>query len=172
MIINERDSRHQSVLDAARLMMTAARTAPKGKGLDLIETAIVEGDDLLRLSDAMMRLHQMTGRHVFERDAANILQAEAVMIIGVRRQSLGLDCGHCGFATCAEKPEKTPCVFNSVDVGIAIGSACSLGADLRIDSRVMYSAGMAAMQLRLLPECCNVFAIALSASSKNPFFDR
>ena len=32
MIQNEREIRHELVLQAARRMMTAARTAPKGKG--------------------------------------------------------------------------------------------------------------------------------------------
>lgn len=172
MIINERQARHQTVLDVARLMISAARTAPKGKGLDLIEAIIVDGDDLQRLSDAMLQLHELTGRHVFKRDAANILQGEAVILIGVRPQPLGLNCGHCGYLECSKKPQQVPCAFNTVDVGIAIGSACSMGADLRVDSRVMYSAGMAAQYLHLMPECRNIFAIALSASSKNPFFDR
>ena len=34
-----------------------------------------------------------------------------------------------------------PCAFNSIDVGIAVGSACATAADLRLDTRVMYSAG-------------------------------
>lgn len=42
MIINERDLRHQSVVEAAHRMMTAARTAPKAKGVDIIEIALVE----------------------------------------------------------------------------------------------------------------------------------
>lgn len=33
MILNERDSRHEHVLNVARQMMTAARTAPKEKEL-------------------------------------------------------------------------------------------------------------------------------------------
>ena len=37
MIQNERDCRHEHVLNVARQMMTAARTAPKGKGVDVIE---------------------------------------------------------------------------------------------------------------------------------------
>ena len=41
MILNERDSRHEQVLQVAQQMMTAARTAPKGKGVDIIEVAIV-----------------------------------------------------------------------------------------------------------------------------------
>ena len=34
MIQNERDCRHEHVLDVARQMLTAARTAPKGKGIE------------------------------------------------------------------------------------------------------------------------------------------
>ena len=41
MIQNERDCRHEHVLDVARQMLTAARTAPKGKGIDVIEAAPV-----------------------------------------------------------------------------------------------------------------------------------
>lgn len=36
MILNERDARHEHILQAARQIMTAARTAPKGKGIDII----------------------------------------------------------------------------------------------------------------------------------------
>lgn len=50
MILNERDSRHEHVLNVARQMMTAARTAPKGKGIDIIETAIVTGEEIQQLS--------------------------------------------------------------------------------------------------------------------------
>ena len=41
MILNERDSRHEQVLQVAQQMMTAARTAPKGKGVDIIEVASI-----------------------------------------------------------------------------------------------------------------------------------
>ena len=41
MIQNEREIRHEHVLEAVRQMMTAARTAPKGKGIDIIEIAMV-----------------------------------------------------------------------------------------------------------------------------------
>lgn len=41
MILNERDSRHEHVLNVARQMMTAARTAPKGKGIDIIELQLL-----------------------------------------------------------------------------------------------------------------------------------
>ena len=151
MIQNERASRHEHVLDVARQMMTAARTAPKGKGVDIIEIAMVTGDDLKVLSDKMVAMVEEHGMKFFLRDAANILQAECVIIIGTREQAQGL---------------------NSVDVGIAIGSACATAADLRVDTRVMFSAGLAAQQLEWLPGCRSVYAIPVSASTKNPFFDR
>ena len=141
MIQNEREIRHEYVLQAVRQMMTAARTAPKGKGIDII-------------------------------DADNILQAEAIMIAGTRQQVQGLNCAHCGFPTCVEKPKTVPCAINSVDLGIAVGSACATASDLRLDTRVMFSAGMAAQRLGMLGDCKCVMAIPVSASSKNPFFDR
>ena len=36
MILNERDARHEHILQVARQMMTAARTAPKGKGIHTV----------------------------------------------------------------------------------------------------------------------------------------
>lgn len=172
MIVDERDCRHESVLEAGRMMMRAARTAPKAKGADLVETVLIDGDDLCRLSEAMMELYERTGRPVYKRDSANILQGEAVMLVGVRHQVMGLNCGHCGFSSCVEKPLNAPCAMNCYDVGIAVGSACATAAELRVDTRVMFSAGMGAMQMGLMSGCRSVIAIALSASSKNPFFDR
>ena len=173
MIENERDIRHQLVLDAARRMMLAARTAPKGKGIDIIEIGVATDDDILRLSDEMLRIAADTGLKFFLRDAENIKSAEAIVLLGTRQQVQGLNCAHCGFATCAEKPEMVPCAINSVDLGIAIGSACATAADLRVDTRVMFSAGLAAQHLHFLGEECRcVMAIPVSASSKNPFFDR
>lgn len=173
MIENERNIRHQLVLDAARRMMLAARTAPKGKGIDIIEIGVATDDDILRLSDEMLRIAADTGLKFFLRDAENIKSAEAIVLLGTRQQVQGLNCAHCGFATCAEKPETVPCAINSIDLGIAIGSACATAADLRVDTRVMFSAGLAAQHLHFLGEECRcVMAIPVSASSKNPFFDR
>ena len=62
--------------------------------------------------------------------------------------------------------------MNSIDVGIAIGSACSKIADMRLDSRVLFSAGWAARRLNLVDGADLLFAIPVTAASKNPFFDR
>ena len=172
MIINERESRHEQVLNVARQMMTAARTAPKGKGVDIIEIALVTDEDIKKLSEQLISLSEEKGMKFFLRDADNILSAECVLLIGTRELAQGLNCGHCGFPTCAERSSGVPCVINSVDVGIAIGSACATAADHRVDTRVMFSAGLAAQRLDILKGCKQVFAIPVSASSKNPFFDR
>lgn len=172
MILTERESRHEQVLHIARQMMTAARTAPKGKGVDVIEIAMVTDEGIKRLSDEMVAIHEENGFKFFLRDADNILNAECVLLIGTREHAHGLNCGHCGYATCAERPQGVPCAIVSVDVGIAIGSACATAADHRVDTRVMFSAGLAAQRLNILEGCRQVFAIPVSASSKNPFFDR
>ena len=101
MILNERDARHEHILQVARQMMTAARTAPKGKGIDIIEVALITDEDIKLLSDKMIAMVEEHGMKFFLRDADNILSAECVVLIGTREQAQGLNCGHCGFATCA-----------------------------------------------------------------------
>lgn len=172
MILNERDVRHSHLLYVAQQMMTAARTAPKGKGIDIIETAAIAEEEICILSDKLREMYEENGFKFFLRDAENILNAEVIILIGTREKAQGLNCGHCGFPTCASRSEGVPCAINTVDLGIAIGSACAMAADLRVDSRVMFSAGLAAQRLNWLIDCKCVMAIPISASSKNPFFDR
>lgn len=174
MFINERDTRHERLIQVANEMMTAARTAPKGKGLDIIEVAMATGDTIIQLSEEMKIYSQKAGFKFFIRDAENILKAEAIVLIGTKSQNQNLNCGYCGFDTCAEKNEfpEVPCALNTVDVGIAIGSACSVAADHRVDSRVMFSVGRVAQELNLMPNCSSIYGIPISCSSKSPFFDR
>ena len=172
MILNERNTRHEQVLQIGKQMMVAARTAPKAKGVDIIEVALITDEDIHRLSEEMRAVCEENGFKFFLRDADNIMQAECVLLIGTHELPQGLNCGHCGYATCASRPAGVPCALNSVDVGIAIGSACAIAADHRVDTRVMFSAGLAAQRLGILEGCRQVFAIPVSASSKNPFFDR
>ncbi|NHM14976.1 ferredoxin domain-containing protein [Xiamenia xianingshaonis] len=173
MITNERDAREESALDIAKKMLVAARTAPKGKGVDIVECAVVAGDDKETLAAEMEAYSAETGFKFLLRDADNVRQSQCVVIVGTRHQAQGLNCGHCGFPTCSDKPEATPCEVNSVDVGIALGSAVALAADFRADSRIMFSAGMAAQRLGWLGEDVReVYAIPVSISSKSPFFDR
>ena len=82
MILNERDSRHEQVLQIAQQMMIAARTAPKAKGVDIIEVAMVTESNIRILSDTMKQMYEENGFKFFLRDADNILEAECVVLIG------------------------------------------------------------------------------------------
>ncbi len=118
-----------------------------------------------------------TSTDFYLRDAKNLLQSNAVLILGTEIKTLGLNeiCQLCGFENCREKEKfkNTPCVFNTSDLNIAIGSAVSIAADNRIDNRIMFSAGKAAVKSNFFEKDIKIaFAIPLSASSKNPFFDR
>lgn len=174
MIYNERTEREHHVLNIARQMMTAARTAPKGKGVDSIEAITITGEDITSLAEAMRKEAEERGFGFFIRDAGNIEQAEAVVIIGVKDAIMSLNCGYCGYATCAEKltnPMAT-CVVTQADLGIAVGSAVATASDLRVDTRIMFSAGIVAINQGLLEGCRVAYAIPISIKSKNPFFDR
>jgi uncharacterized ferredoxin-like protein len=174
MLINERETRTKRLIQVANEMMTAARTAPKGKGFDIIEVAMITGDTIKELSQAMVEYHKKSGLNFVLRDSINILNAEAIVLIGTKQQIHNLNCGYCGFESCAEKQQfpEVPCSLNSVDVGIAIGSACAVAADRRVDSRVMFSVGRVAKEIGIMPGCSNMYGIPISCSSKSPFFDR
>ena len=172
MILNERDQREERAIHVAQHMINAARTAPTTRGNDLLEMAIVTAEDIQKLSETMLQFEHKGRTYSFERDSNNIKQAQCVVIIGTSEKAQALNCGHCGFMTCGSKPNELPCMFNSLDIGIAIGSAVAMAAHMRVDTRVMFSAGLAAQKLKLLANCSMIMAIPISISSKNPFFDR
>ncbi len=162
-------------MNVARTMCAAARTAPKARGLDHLSILLLDGDDIKSLAKEMVRIAGKIERYdFFTRDADNILKSNALILIGTSLKSIGLDCGFCGFGTCSEKELTTNlCVFNSGDLGIAIGSAVALAARNHIDNRVMFSCGYAAMKAGLFDEAVKIaYGIPLSVSGKNIFFDR
>jgi uncharacterized ferredoxin-like protein len=175
-LYSEENIRREAIHDVARKMMIAARTAPKGRGIDNIEITCIEGDTISAVAEKMKaKVNEEGWAPMFIRDADNILKAASVILIGTRISSIGLNCGMCGYATCNEKDSHPdhPCVFNTGDLGIAIGSAVSVAMDHRVDNRIMYSVGMVVREMGLLSEEVRIiYGIPLSVSSKNPFFDR
>lgn len=175
-IIFEPDVNRDNLMEVARGMVMAARTAPKGRGEDNTVLAIVEGDDIRRISDHMLELAKKYEHPGFERDGKSILAAPVMVLFASRIKPMGLKkCGMCGFENCAAKAGHPliPCAFNTGDLGIAIGSAVSVAADRRADCRIMYTVGIAVMDMGLLgPGVRICYAAPLSATSKNPFFDR
>ncbi len=176
-IIREHRIRKQALRQIAENMLIAARTAPKGKGRDTLEMCIIEGDSIARLSKQIKELGNQYDLSFFHRDAENILKAEVIVAIGTRIETLGLNeaCQLCGFENCAAKEQypETPCVFNTGDLNLAIGSAVALASDHRVDNRVMFTIGKALTSYGWFESDIKIaMGIPLSASSKNPFFDR
>lgn len=163
--------------DVIRRMALAARTAPKARGKETLYTAGVSKEGRLQLAKHMRKMaEEGRGAPFFLRDADNLEHADGLLLLGSSIDPMRLEnCGLCGFANCDEKVlhPNHPCVFNTGDLGIAIGSAVSVAMDCRIDNRVMFSIGMAARELRLLGEEVRiVYGIPLSMSGSNLFFDR
>ncbi|MBN1952924.1 MAG: ferredoxin [Bacteroidales bacterium] len=173
----EEQIRKEAIRQVAERMMIAARTAPKGKGTDNIHISLVDEAGIQKIAGTMKKLvAEEHWPHSFERDAGNILQAPYMVLLATKIAPLRLKiCGMCGYENCDEKDKYpgVPCVFNTGDLGIAIGSAVSIAMDNRVDNRVMYTVGQAVKRMKLLPEeYAIIYAIPLSASSKNVFFDR
>ena len=176
MIIHAGDAETAAVLHAAQAMCAAARTAPKTKGEDLIETCILTGDEQEKLAVEMERLSKTLGYHFFLRDAGNIRNSAAVILIGVKNKLRGMNegCRFCGFDNCADCADHNGiCAYGPIDLGIAVGSAVSIAADWRMDNRVMFSAGRAALEMELFDSSVReALAIPISVSGKSPYFDR
>jgi len=166
-----------TLLRIAEEMLIAAQTAPKARGIDNLIYGILTDHQKELVTLKMNEIGNKTNASFFLRDANNITQSNVVVMLGTKIKTIGLQdiCGLCGFKNCIEKEQHThiPCIYNTNDLGIAIGSAVSMAMDKRIDNRVMFSAGQAARDLRLFcSEPHILFAIPLSASAKNIFFDR
>lgn len=175
-MITEEQEREKIIHQIAGLMMAAARTAPKGRGRDTLYIALAERADRERLAARMKEIADKENIPFFSRDADNILRSDALLLIGSRIEALGLKyCGFCGLESCSEKNKypEVPCSFNTLDLGIALGSAVSVAAAHHADNRIMFSVGRAALDLGLVPpEVRIVLGIPLSISSKSIYFDR
>ena len=175
MKIESRAAEEEAILQVAKEMCAAARTAPKACGIDRLDSAILTGEDKDALSAEMRKIAEKDGDTFFIRDAENVDASFAVVLIGADENPRGVDrvCSLCGWDGCAESAKNGgKCILNSVDLGIAVGSAVALAADRRIDNRVMFTAGKAAAALGLLGKKKIIFGIPLSVSGKSPFFDR
>ncbi len=173
----EEEIRKIALYDIAQKMMIAARTAPKGRGIDNIVISCADEKTIASISKKMQEMVKNEGwPHSFARDAENILSAPYMLLLGTRISPVRLKiCGMCGFENCDEKDKHPdiPCVFNTGDLGIAIGSAVSIAMDHRVDNRIMYTVGQVVKEMKLMGDDIKIiYGIPLSVSSKNPFFDR
>jgi uncharacterized ferredoxin-like protein len=162
----------------ADLMAIAARTAPKTMGKDFVIIEVLEGETLRRLGEGMIDYGRRTRKPNFDRDGQNVLDSDAVLLIGLKdAQVPDLNCGACGAETCIapntyEGEFKGPnCALRHLDLGIALGSAVKTAALLSVDNRIMYRAGVVGRELGLI-DADFVMGIPLSATGKSIYFDR
>jgi len=175
----------ESVRSVAGLMALAARTAPKAVGLDSIKVEIATGKEQPN-SVRIMAMGAEIGMDFFRVNGDQVKKSDATVLIGVEgTKNLGLNCGGCGHVTCAEmakavkarkRGEKTVfsgpnCVFKISDLGIAVGSAVKTASIHNVDNRVMYTAGVAALDIGMLKGCSVAHGIPLRAAGKNMYFD-
>lgn len=172
-IIKSEESLNKAALQIAELMIAAAKTAPKGMGTETLEYLIVTDNDIDTLAKKMNEISTRDNIAFFSRDAGNILQSNIVILIGNNTDPKNVpNCNFCGFG-CAKKPKTTPCAVGATDLGIAIGSAVSTTTMHKADNRIMYSAGIAALELNWFSKKVrHAYGIPISLTEKSPFFDR
>jgi len=86
-----------AALQVAALMAAAARTAPKTCGIDNIKTAAIDDEPTKQKVIAKMReIATKESRPGLARDAGNIENSPALVVIGVESNAAGLNCGFCG----------------------------------------------------------------------------
>ena len=169
-----------TVRHVGELMTLSARTAPKAVGQDFVEIRLADESERVALGTDMIQIAKERGIPGFERDGQNVLDSDAVVLIGLMpHKGAGLDCGACGHASCAEFNEKSSsgdfngpnCALRLLDLGIALGSAAKTAMDHNVDNRIMYRIGVSARRLGVMKSAI-VHGIPLSATGKNIFFDR
>lgn len=187
-ILSGKDCEIEAALEVARLMVASARTAPKARGVDNIVTAIVTGEEKDELAEAMERKMESKKNPItaFKKDAEAVRKSPVVVLIGVKgtmpkRPENPLNCGACGYSSCADfiKAEKRRgedftgpiCIFEAMDLGIALGSAVKMASEMNIDNRLMYTIGAAAKELNFL-DADVIIGVPLSVKGKNIYFDR
>ena len=169
------------LLEVARLMELACRTAPKSHGQDFVEVKIVSGEEVRELAASMLSFGKKSGKENFDRDAKNVEKSPVVVLIGLKNAStLGLNCSACGFASCDSLKQASRtngefagpvCALRHLDFGIALGSAVKTAQILNVDNRIMYRIGVAARESGFV-DWDFVMGIPLSATGKNIYYDR
>jgi len=186
-IIKSENLERDALEMGASMMALSARTAPKTRGVDSVKTMVLTGKDLEQLAVAMEKKAKDKSVELptFKRDAESVKKSASLLLIGVSRDpkriELPLNCGACGYESCkallaggkrkGEDFTGPVCIFQAIDLGIALGSAAKLAGELNIDNRMMYTIGAAAKKLNLLDSDV-IIGIPLSATGKNPYFDR
>jgi len=82
-MIESKNAEKEAILEAAKLMLISGRTAPKSAGIDDVLTIIVHGKEKDAIAHKMEEIAEERKIEQFRRDAKNVRDSEAVVLIGV-----------------------------------------------------------------------------------------
>lgn len=191
--------RKKGALEAARLMLNSALTAPFAGGVPQIEAHIVYGQEELETVARKVEeiAHQKEQwREPFLYEAVMVRDSDVILFIGNTRcheTPLDAGCGLCGGGLdcsyfydqktqrqglvditdrSSEKEIDGPlCTARVNDLGYAVGSALWTAHTLMVDARPFASLGMAGMQLGYCRNSGMVVGVPMAVKSKNPYVD-
>lgn len=184
------EDRLESARIAARLLLASATTAPRVGGVGECSVHII--DDKCDIEDLCQAVEEMSEDNeawqFFNRDAAMLRDADAVLILTSLRSKTDpadINCNMCGMLVCGnlKKAERLPrepgiaypgplCIFRANNIAYALDGMISLARVIGIDYGVFWSAGAAAMRMKLTPQNTGfALAVAISVTEKSPFRD-
>ena len=182
--------RKEAAKVAARLLLASGTTSPRVGGVGECTIHIIE--DECDIEDLCQQIERMAdeneGWKFFLRDAAILRDADAILIITSLRSltdPADINCNMCGKLTCEylKEEEHLPagpgiaftgplCIFRANNVAYAVDGIISQARNLGIDYGVYWSAGAAAMRMRILPKDTGfALAVGISITEKSPFRD-
>ena len=184
------EDRKEAAKIAARLLLASGTTSPRVGGVGECTIHIIEdGCDIEDLCQQIERMaDENKGWKFFRRDAAILRDADAILVITSLRSltdPADINCNMCGKLTCEylKEEERLPvepgiaftgplCIFRANNVAYAVDGIISQARNLGIDYGVYWSAGAAAMRMRLLPKDTGfALAVGISITEKSPFRD-
>ncbi len=175
---------------AARLLLASGTTTPRVGGVGECTIHII--DDPCAIEDLCQGIENMSSENkswdFFKRDAAMLRDADAVLVVTSLRcisDPADINCNMCGKMTCESLRETEKlasgadiaftgplCIFRANNISYAIDGIVSQARNLGIDYGVFWSAGVAAMRMKILPRATGfALAVAISITEKSPFRD-
>jgi uncharacterized ferredoxin-like protein len=175
---------------AARLLLASGTTTPRVGGVGECTIHII--DDPCAIEDLCQGIENMSSENkswdFFKRDAAMLRDADAVLVVTSLRcisDPADINCNMCGKMTCESLRETEKlargadvaftgplCIFRANNISYAIDGIISQARNLGIDYGVFWSAGAAAMRMKILPSATGfALAVAISITEKSPFRD-
>ena len=194
-------ARRENVLEAAKLIMNAALTAPTAAGAGEFEGHILSGIDeqeevARKMEELAYEYDNPRTENLFKYEAVMVREADAIIFLGDYRMFDRPSASACGM--CAGRPNcsyvyenRTTkmglidptdrrrknmilgpcCTFRYHALGFAVGSALWMASQLFVDARAFMTVGVAGQRLGYCPNSVAPVGILLAAQQKNPFWD-